>query len=68
MNSDIQVITTSQDVGAQVTGGVGLVDRLLYPTGGTGVLPPDVNESVIDLAGVGGDDHALQHLVGIAFH
>ena len=45
---------------------VGLVERRLHPLEAEGELAPDEDEHLGDLQRVGGDEHALDELVGIA--
>ena len=45
---------------------VGVVEGGLHPLEAEGELAPDVDEHLGDLQGVGGDDHALDELVGVA--
>src|SRR5690606_39654671 len=47
MDGDVEAVAGAEDVVAEDPGGVRLVDRRLEPTGGLGVLTPDVDEGVV---------------------
>ena len=64
----VQCEGASEDVFAEVARLVGLRQRALEDFGAEGELSTDVNIGRSDADGVGGEDHALDHLVRVSLH
>ena len=63
MHHDVKAEARAEDVLAERSSGIGIVDRSLDPLETEGELAAQEDEGLADLEGVGGDDHTFDELV-----
>ncbi len=64
---DIEIEALAEDILAEESALLCLLDREMEPFHGKRVLRPDVDIAVWRTDGIGADDHALDHRMGISF-
>ncbi|OPZ97152.1 MAG: hypothetical protein BWY71_01708 [Planctomycetes bacterium ADurb.Bin412] len=65
--NDVEVVAAVENVMAQQAVGTGLFDGVLEPLDGQGILGTNINVGLGGADAVGGDYHAFDETVGIAF-
>jgi hypothetical protein len=68
MDNDVHREARAEDVPADGSMGVRVVEGSLHPLEAESELPPNEDEDPGDLQRVGGNDHTLDELVRITFH
>ena len=64
---DVEGKAAAEDIGAEQAVLAGLVDGDLQPADGQGIFGAGIDVALVGVDGPGGDDHALEHGVGVGF-